>query len=302
MVLTELDWEDLLYAIKEKKCTPIIGSDTTNPWIDNDHIIAERWAKKFAYPFDDTSQLSKVAQYLAVTDNSDLTPKNILKRELETIKIPDFSLIENKDTPYAVLARLNLPIYLTTNYDNLMESALQNHGKYPISEWCPWNDNLLEKMKEKTDPLTFNKGHGPSEERPSVYHFHGQISDPDSIILTDLDYLSFVTYLGQEIDKIISSVIRIALADSILLFIGYSLDDIKFLVIFQGVIKLIKRLREKKSIAVQLTNIKPKQKTKVEEYFENYTNKNFSIRVYWGSSNQFSKDLGTKWDSFKSTW
>src|SRR5688572_7905971 len=105
MVLTELDWTDLLYAIKEKKCTPIIGSDTTNQWIDNEHTIAERWATQFAYPFNDKMQLSKVAQYLAVTDNSDLTPKNILKRELEIIKIPDFSLIENKDTPYAVLAR-----------------------------------------------------------------------------------------------------------------------------------------------------------------------------------------------------
>ena len=144
-------------------------------------------------------QLSKVAQYLAVTDNSDLTPKNILKRELEMIKIPDFSLIENKDTPYAVLSRLNLPIYLTTNYDHFMESALQNHGKHPITEWCPWNDNLLEKMKEKTIPLTFNKSHVPSEASPSVYHFHGEITDPDSIILTDLDYLSFVTYIGKRL-------------------------------------------------------------------------------------------------------
>src|SRR5918994_6957836 len=97
MVLTELDWEDLLYAIKEKNVTPIIGSETTNPWIDNDHIVAERWAKRFKYPFEDKMQLSKVAQYLAVTDDNDLTPKTLLKRELETIKIPDFSLIENND-------------------------------------------------------------------------------------------------------------------------------------------------------------------------------------------------------------
>ena len=68
---------------------------------------------------------------MAIENEDELFPKDILSSELNKIKPPDFSLEENRNTPYAVLADLNLPIYITTNYDYSMEAALESRGKKP---------------------------------------------------------------------------------------------------------------------------------------------------------------------------
>ena len=99
------------------------------------------------------------------------------------------------------------------------------------------------------------------------------------------------------------SVIRTALSRTRLLFIGYDLQDENFLVIFQGVINLIKALGERKSIAVQFTStIDPSNKgqlEKMEKYLDDYTRHMFSIRAYWGNASDFSMELRSRLDSYK---
>ncbi len=145
MVLTNQDWEDLLYFIEKKKCTPFIGDEALSPWIPIHEWISE-WTdglkKEYGYPVDDSVGLPGVAQLLAIADGSELTPKNNLSRKLERITIPNFSLEKYRNTPYAILADLNLPIYITTNYDHFLEQALKSRGKQPISEFCAWNEEL----------------------------------------------------------------------------------------------------------------------------------------------------------------
>ena len=46
MVLTDGDWEELLYAIREQKCTPFIGAGACIPWIPPGSEIAQRRAEK----------------------------------------------------------------------------------------------------------------------------------------------------------------------------------------------------------------------------------------------------------------
>src|SRR5688572_12772127 len=111
MVLKTQDWEDLLYSIEKKKCTPFTGAGSSSPWVPVGKALANEMAKDNDYPLEDSSQLSRVAQFVAIADGSEMTPKNILSRKLERIKVPDFSLEKNRNTPYAVLADLNLPIY-----------------------------------------------------------------------------------------------------------------------------------------------------------------------------------------------
>ena len=42
--------------------------------------------------------------------------------------------------PYKVLAQLPLPIYITTNSNNLLAQALKEAGKDPQVAICPWNE------------------------------------------------------------------------------------------------------------------------------------------------------------------
>ena len=149
MPLTELDWGDLLFAISVGKCTPFIGPETCAPWLPIGapwlplgEEIASKWTKPYEYPLQDSYQLSRVAQFLAIKDGSELTPKNLLSRELEELENnnrPDFALEKNRNTPHAVLAELKIPVYITTNYDHFMEFALSDKARGPTSDFCRWN-------------------------------------------------------------------------------------------------------------------------------------------------------------------
>jgi SIR2-like domain len=312
MGLSELDWGDLLYAVLNEKCTPIVGPETCAPWLPVgapwlpvDKDIASKWTEGYKYPLEDSYQLSRVAQFLAIKGGSELTPKNLLSREIEELEQknkPNFSLEKNRNTPHAVLAEFKLPIYITTNYDHLMEHALTDKSKEPVSESCVWNDYLKAKMKSLSAPSTFNKKYKPSVSRPLVYHLHGDRSDPLSMVLTEKDYVDFVIYLSRDIDGALPSAIRTILSQPTLLFIGYKLQDIDFLVIFQGVINLISPQGQRKNIAVQFSSdIGTAESNQVEEYLQQYTNQLFKINVYWGDAYKFSEELRKRWDEYKQT-
>jgi SIR2-like domain len=72
----------------------------------------------------------------------------MLGREIKKVQIPNFYLDEYRNTPPAGLADLNLPIYITTNYDYFIEEALKAKGKQPISDFCRWNEDLVEYANE----------------------------------------------------------------------------------------------------------------------------------------------------------
>src|SRR5436305_3221559 len=142
MTLENEVWKELISLVTEKKCTPVIGPDASLPWIPIKNI-ARTWAEKYQYPLlEDSPQLPRIAQFLAINKGGESVPRNNIKRELEEIIPPNFSLEKYKNTPYAVLADLNLPIYITTNYDNFMEKALKDKGKDPVSEFFVWSDEL----------------------------------------------------------------------------------------------------------------------------------------------------------------
>ncbi len=75
-----------------KNVLPLLEQDLFFPWLPLGKDIATQWAGKYNYPLDDTSQLSRVAQFLAIDNNDYLSPKKIIVRELGKINPPDFSL------------------------------------------------------------------------------------------------------------------------------------------------------------------------------------------------------------------
>ena len=303
MALSELDWEDLLYAISNTTCTPFIGPETCAPWLPIgapwlpvSKDILSRWAKGSLYPLEDSYQLSRVAQMLAIKGGSELTPKNLLSRELAELEeknTPDFSLEKHRNTPHAVLADLELPVYITTNYDHFMESALKDKSREPFSEFCVWNDDL----KASTKNIKSNK---PTVPNPLVYHLHGDTRNPASMVLTEKDYIDFVIYLSKNIDKRLPPDIRVALSKPTLLFIGYKLEDVDFLVIFQAVVNSLSPLGQRKNIAVQFpSNISAAEKDQAEEYLLQYTKQLFRLNFYWGNAQEFSEELRKRWDEYR---
>ena len=145
----ELRNQQFLQEIRQQNFIPFIGPGACKPWIPAANVIANLWAQKYQYPFPwFKDQLPRVAQFSATKQGSKEVPKEELSNELRKIKAPDFTLAEYRNTPSVVLADLNLPIYITTNYDHFIEEALRIRGKEPISEFCRWSEDLVEYANE----------------------------------------------------------------------------------------------------------------------------------------------------------
>ena len=300
MGLKDEEWNELLTAIEEKKCTPFIGAGASSQWIPLGRNISNKWAKEYGYPLEDSHELPRVAEFLAIKRDYDLAPKKTLSLELRKINPPNFALEALRNTSHAVLADLNLPVYITTNYDQFLEAALQSRGRKPITEFCRWNNYAKE---AQVGSVLKDYRYNPKENDPLVFHLHGVVKYPESMVLTEYDYIDFiVSLIKDEGGNILPSIIRKVLSTTTLLFIGYSLQDINFRVIFQYLMDSLGIKLRARSIAVLLpSGFTEEKKQQAQEYLDNYTKKKFNIAVYWGDALEFAAELRKRLDDFRRT-
>jgi tetratricopeptide (TPR) repeat protein len=310
--LNNEEWQNLLNSINQKLCIPVIGPNVLEFFsqIEESSItkgeLAMELAYKYDYPLEAPYQLPKVLQFLAL-QRGECFLKITISKTLAGIKAPDFRLEKYNKLPYVVLARLNLPIYITTNYDLFLEEALKSQGKEPISDFCRWNDQLIELAELETNPYQFLKSkYIPTPEKPLVFHFFGSIDNPQSLVLTEKDFYSFVINLNKERTKhYIPLYLRKALLTSLLLFIGYNVDDIDFRSV-QEVLHFMSSInRRGKSIVViefPVKNISEKDENAMEnfiQYAKHYTSYMFDMISYLGDPYDFVEQLQTRLDKFK---
>jgi SIR2-like domain len=286
--ITDDEWDELLDNISREKCTPFIGAGACSGILPLAKDISNQWASEYNYPFEDNSDLARVAQFLSIR-RSEIFPKQELQSLFRSINPPDFS---QPYEPHSVLAGLNLPIYITTNYDNFMSQALKYHGKNDVKQdFCRWNKYTLD--YDLVPKPVFKSGYKPTPSSPLVYHFHGSIEVPQSMVLSESDYLDFLIGLSND-DTKLPAPIRMALAGTSLLFVGYSLADWNFRVLFRGLINVAKSNAGYTSIAVQLPPSVPDQrKEDASKYLDQYLGKisGVEVSVYWGDAKDFVKEL-----------
>lgn len=102
-----------------------------------------------------------------------------------------------RDTPPAILADPDLPDYMTTNYDHFIEAALISRGKTPKSNFCRWNEDLVDYANDKeinSEIYKENTDYEPTSSNPLVYHLHSDIDYPVSMFLSEKDYTDFVRW------------------------------------------------------------------------------------------------------------
>jgi hypothetical protein len=291
----ERDWRDLLDLIQVDKCTPFIGAGACAGTLPLGSQIARQWAGEYDYPLGDSTDLARVAQFLAI-DRYEMFPKEAIKRQFQDVKPPDFAA---PDEPHGVLADLNLPIYITTNYDGFMLQALENRKRAPKREFCYWN-NYPQVMGKKSvfDKPDFEL----SSATPLVYHLHGYYEIPQSMVLTEGDYLDFLIRLSRDQD-LLPPVIRTALAGTSLLFVGYSLSDWNFRVLFRGLVSSLGASLGYKSIAVQLPpgDLAGEGLERAQRYLDQYFDKiqRIQVRIYWGDVQEFARELRQRWEAFR---
>ncbi|GIK57522.1 MAG: hypothetical protein BroJett015_31850 [Chloroflexota bacterium] len=286
--LNERDWNLLLKRIADGKCTPFIGPAINHAYLPTRRALATSWANEFGYPLEN-GDLARVAQYLAV-ENHRYFPHDEMQKQIEAAQKPDFN---TPNQPHAILADLPLPIFITTNYDNLMLDALAQHQKEPRRELCRWNPYLL-----RSHPSLLESGYQPTPANPLVYYLHGHSESPESLVLTEDDYLDFLVNISSN-EYNLPPRIQQSLTDSSLLFIGYRPGDWDFRVLFRGLVAAAQGGLRRISVTVQVPPLPDDAaeptKEKVQEYYGKYIDlTDRQMRVYWGTAEQFIAELGQR--------
>lgn len=182
--LTKTDWRAIARRIQRGKCTPIIGNHLHMNLLPKAGDLPTAWANEIAYPLGDDHSLTSLAQYLsvslgdhaakeeyiafvkayAIAQKSGQTPDQVLdKLGTRLVNIPLTKVADQMGytkngssgiNPLAILARLPIPIYITTSYYNFIESTLQRVRKTPQSDSCNWLDTQREPVNSNTsNPL-----------------------------------------------------------------------------------------------------------------------------------------------------
>lgn len=153
--------------------------------------------------------MTKVCEQLNLSPDNDLTAiaqyyENRYGRQyLNMLIIDEFNKIAQKNYNLDLLTSLPIDTYWTTNYDSLIEDALESKNKI---------------VDKKTDQVQF-KYHKPNRDAV-VYKMHGDKECPDDVVITKLDYETY--------DKkrwFFTQALVYELITKTFLFIGFSFAD-----------------------------------------------------------------------------
>jgi hypothetical protein len=338
------DWKDL---IAQSKLVPFIGNSISNRHLFTDTFGERilRWARAVGCPWPEWQNVAAVAQYVLMADSSETKARQKylahLKDELasdveqdgtisekqiakisEKFANPDYSLtdlaydlgyldFENaSDHPLRLLANLPFKVYVTTSYHRFLEAALFQAGKQPVSEIYPWNPAL-----EKSTTTIFQQvpNYAPSDNRPLVYHLFGRDDLPDSLVLSENDYLDLLIKIsfdkggsrtgantsakGELIAQGLPEVIIDRLVyDSSPLLLGYELEDWDFRVLFRGLIKATREVRLGTGFFIQqfsTGNLQDEQsiKTQLDQYIRDKS----GLKILWCQVEDCVKMLYDAW-------
>lgn len=281
--LQERDWNRLVRQLKDGDCIPFIGAGACYGSLPTGGQLARTYADRFDYPFADVDDLARVMQYAAFEVGDAVDLKRQVARELSAYPAPDFGA---PASAHGLLARYPLPLYLTTNYDTFMSQALAQRGREPQIDVCPWYRTASEQIVD------------PRSDAPAVFHLHGSVTDPPSMVLTQDDNLNFLLALavdkGFDERNLIPRKIQPLLTLRPLLFIGYSLKDWSFQVLWKGLSRLFPREERRRHISVQLVDglrdNEPPTRGRAVDYLDDHFDQQ-KISVYWGTTAEFLEEF-----------
>lgn len=312
--LPHVDAHPVLEAIS----TAWAGEEQWKYPLNDGHILAR--VAQFKQATSDQGQAAAKRQYLAflkrfllVIADDDETVRDLLPdldRQLESLSFSD--IVSQLDyprypsgqvDPLRRLVSLPLPIYVTTSFHDSIERALRAADKKPLTQFCLWNLDAT-RIRPEHRPVPHYE---PTVTEPVVYHLFGYEEYPNSLVLSEDDYLDFLLSFVQDRTEnatpLIPHYLREALASSALVLLGYRLEDWDFRVLFRWLVKFLHRglidARSIKSVAIHLD---PEyQKTWVADavgarkYLERYFD-SANFQLVLGKIDDFIESLWNEWD------
>ena len=296
----------------------------------NEQLISE-WANLIEYPMQDKHNLARVAQYYLVEQKDDPHARSryleFLKSFLLTIAHEDkdyadlaaklkprtqelsFSeivyqldyprLAGDAEDPLRLLARLPLPVYITTSQSDFVERALEVEGKKPRTQICFWSGEISSASPEHCNDPEFT----PTVTNPLVYHLYGLEDYPQTMVLSEDDYLNFLIAMVEDtntLNPVVPLSLRRALGESHLILLGYCLEDWDFRVLFRFILKFRRDEFSPRGMVIQLRR-NEKAIQNVEKSLE-YLGRYFDRRKFdieWKDPEEFIQKLWNEWNEYR---
>ena len=288
-----MKWRALAASVRDGQCTPFLGAGACAPTLPNAKDLSRALARDFDYPLQDEDDLARVVQFIALDARDAVFPKNEILRRITACGYPRFEGNE----PHHVLASLPLPVYLTTNYDDFMVKALEGRQRKAHRDFCRWKPELA------AHPSIWQRepSYRPSFDAPIVYHLHGCSDFPNSLVATEDDYLEFIYNIAKSgsmtktVDRsweMLPPPIMKAISNHSLMFIGYSMLDWNFRIIFRWLVLSLRRTQTRLKVAVQLSpSADQAANDKAQIYLKDYFEHIFDVTIFWGNAQQFISEL-----------
>jgi hypothetical protein len=245
-------WEMLLSWIEDGKVVPFLGPGVCPPIVEIQRKLAAKWADDAGFVFSNRDDLAQVAQYVALMQyqNRDFTRQRVAKQWYEEVRQLNFQEVARV---HSNLAELPLPLYVTCNYDDLLSEALRKKNRAP--------QRVIYSQALHTEISV------PS---PMVYHMYGYHEQYQSLVLTEEDYLDYlvnVSYANYDVMREVAngtdgrlmnayrlpSALIKSLTTCALLFIGFTLTDWNFRVLYRLLVDFLKRNPKQTYFLVQVT-------------------------------------------------
>ncbi len=186
-------------AIKSDELGAFIGAGLSIPagfcsWKE----LLRKPAEEIGLNVEKENDLVNLAQYYS----------NSKKRtSIDDLIKEQFAKLVNPTENHKLLAQLPISTFWTTNYDKLMEKALENNMKLP---YVKTKDEQLRGTNHNFDAI--------------VYKLHGDVEFPEDTVITRSDYEEF----GYNKRKLFREVLEGDLLTKTFLFLGFSFSDPNF--------------------------------------------------------------------------
>jgi len=305
--------QSLIEKIKRGKVVPLISNGViVDLVLDGYKNLTKGYANHIKYTLENDDELLQMAKFRIISkewDNWDLKSEYLMyvknhiyqlaaasgidedtleeaAEEVDDLTVSVFAQrlgypqFTGQKDPLLILADLPLPIYLTTSPYTFIEAALEKAGKQPHPEICRWHTGL------ESLPSVFDSSYKPSVSQPIVYHLHGLDTYPDSLVLTEDDYLRYLVNISKEDQNdLVPKRIRQAMSDSALMLLGYNLPSWSFRVLFWGLIRSAS-ITHKGIFVLELEGSETKKK-----YLSQYLKREANFDAHWMNIADYVQDF-----------
>lgn len=305
-------WGAITESIKNGRCLPIIGPGLLESLLGDRRAVAAELGRVEAFPLsiEDQHSLPHVTQYVAQANDapsmrdkltsiwkrralglghpaaSDASPSSDAPALDELIAEAMRQRLAHEEEPYRALAQLDAKVYITTDPFDTLETALRDAGKEPTRDFARWSGNL-------TKPKRLAR-YVPSVKEPLVFYMFGAIRYPESLVLTEDDYLDLLIWASSSRPERFPDAVYTAMAEYNYLFLGFHLEDWTFRVLLRCILGSNRGKRDRNVVHVA-AQVDPEEGRMLEplaarRYLEEYFRAS-RVSIFSGTAAKFVAEL-----------